>query len=200
MRLGREPQPKVYNVSYLGKNVVVKTCDKIKINGIIFQRDRSAMDEENVKAVCSKMDSHLKRWSRRNLSILGKINIVKTFGISQIIYLMQSLCLKNAHMKVLKAFLYKFIWNRHYLAAKAPERIKREIVNTPVKLGGFGMLDIAHLDEGLKCRALGRLLASEHPFMILLRNKVDLNDFFDPKCISNVDSILESAINVLNRH
>ena len=113
---------------------------------------------------------------------------------------MQSLCLKNAHMKVLKAFLYKFIWNRHYLAAKAPERIKRDIVNTPVKLGGFGMLDIAHLDEGLKCRALGRLLASEHPFMILLRNKVDLNDFFDPKCISNVDSILESAINVLNRH
>ena len=56
---------------------------------------------------------------------------------------MQSMALENVHIKVIKSFLYKFIWNRHYLAAKAPERVKREVVNMPIKLGGFGMLDIA---------------------------------------------------------
>ena len=67
---------------------------------------------------------------------------------------MQSIILTNDHFKKINALLYKFIWNRHYLAAKAPERIKRDIMKVPVKLGGFGMLDLSDLDDGLKLRAL----------------------------------------------
>ena len=158
------------------------------------------MENDNVENVCKKIDSNLKRWSRRNLSILGKILIVKTFGISQLIFLLQSMSLKNAHMTVLKAYLYKFIWNRHYMASKAPERIKRTIVDTPVKLGGLGMLDIAQLDAGLKIKALGRLQTSEHPFMKLIKEKVNISEFFFPNCPINIDSVIESAVTVLKSH
>ena len=70
--------------------------------------------------------------------------------------------------------LYKFIWNRHYLAAKAPERIKREIMMVNVKNCGLGMLDIAELGDSLKLKALGRLRTSNHPFLRLLNRSRSL--------------------------
>ena len=200
MRLGNNPPPRSYRVEYLGRQFDVDSCDQLKINGISFQRNHDRILDVNVAAVCEKINKNMTKWSRRGLSTLGKILIAKTFGISQIIYLLQSMVLKNAHVKVLNAFLYKFIWNRRYGAAKAPERIKRLITNTPVKLGGLGMLDIETLDASLKLKALGRLLETKHPFLLLIKNKLDLVDFFNPKCRTTVDSVTNVAISKLKEH
>ena len=67
----------------------------------------------------------------------------------------------------------KFIWNQHYLAAKVPEQIKREIVNKQEKYGGFGMLDVSELDSSLKSKAIGRLIQSKHPFLSLIKASLD---------------------------
>ena len=194
MRLGINPPNRIYKVRYLNKEFDVPSCDKMKINGIIFQRDQDQMVTDNVAAARGRIDTNFTKWSRRSLTTLGKILVVKTFGISQIIYLLQSLVLKNAHIKVLNEILYKFVWNKHYHAAKAPERIKRLIVNTPIKLGGLGMLDLARLDEGLKVRALGRLLETNHPFLTLIKSKLDLNSFFNPSCTTTLDPITTQAV------
>ena len=110
---------------------------------------------------------------------------------------MQTLNLDEKEIKKINATLYKFIWNRHYLASKAPERIKREIVNKPIKCGGFGMLDIAELDASLKLRALGRLITSEHPFMQLIKSKVNLTNYFNPKCEIEVEGVVTKGIDLL---
>ena len=200
MRLGENPEPKTYKIEYLNKEFEIKSCDQIKINGILFQRNQDRMVDANIEAARQKIEANLSRWSRRHLSTLGKILIVKTFGISQIIYLLQSLVLKNAHVKVLNAILYKFIWNKHFHAAKAPERIKRSIVTTPIKLGGLGMLDICQLDEGLKVRALGRLFTTKHPFLSLLKTRLDMSNFFDPICTSQLDPIINQAMKSLRTY
>jgi len=85
------------------------------------------MRATNLEAVLKKVDGQLSRWSSRSLSLLGKILVLKTFGISQVIYLMQSIKLEDDDIKKLKNLLYKFLWNRNYLAAKAPERIKLKL-------------------------------------------------------------------------
>ena len=115
------------------------------------------MENVNVDSCINKMNRNFKNWSQRQLLILGKILICKCFGISQIIYLMQSMTLKNDHFKRINACLYKFIWNKHFSAAKAPERIARNIVNLPIKHGSLGMVSITDLDDSLKLRGLGRL-------------------------------------------
>ena len=79
------------------------------------------MVEENLENVIARIDKQCKKWSRRSLSTLGKILIMKTFGISQAIFLMQSVVLNAEHLKKLNATIYKFIWNKNYLAAKAPK-------------------------------------------------------------------------------
>ena len=144
LRLGSE-DIKSYDVAYRSQNHVIKSVNEIKINGLLFQRDRGAMIQRNVNDVVRKMDAQFKSWSRRGLSTLGKILIAKTFGVSQAIYLLQSISLKDEHYKQINAVLYRFIWNRHYLAAKAPERIKREIATNCVRNGG--MLDIKELGD-----------------------------------------------------
>ena len=56
--------------------------------------------------------------------------------------------------KKFNALLYQFIWNRHFGAAKAPDKIKREIINTTIEFGCFGLLDIQDLDRSLKLKML----------------------------------------------
>ena len=156
------------------------------------------MRTRNVEHVKRKIENQLCQWSKRSLTTLGKILIVKTFGVSQIIYLLQSMTLENVHFKRLNEILYRFIWNKHFHAAKAPERINREIVTTPIKFGGLGMLDIVELDKGLKLRALGRLFVTEHPALKLIKNKLDLSDFFFPKLMaSNIDSFVGLGLALL---
>ena len=94
--------------------------------------------------------------------------------------------------------LYKFIWNKHYLAAKAPERIKREYVNKPIAQGGLGMLDIAELDAGLKLKAYGRLMNSKHPFLELIKENLSEQYFF-PQCKVKLDSVTEVALQLLSK-
>ena len=113
------------DVDYMGASHKLKASEMIKINGILFQQNLERMKDSNVEHVATRMDRHLRSWSGRSLSILGKICILKTFGISQLIYLAQTVSLLEAHFKKINGVLYKFIWNRHYLAAKAPERIRR---------------------------------------------------------------------------
>ena len=175
----------------------VKACLTAKINGIVFQQDENELKKNNVAIALKRTDDHLKKWSRRCLSILGKILIVKTFGLSQLIFLMQSLSLSESNFKEIKHVLYKFIWNRHYLAAKAPERIKREITNKAINLGGLGMLDIEELDNSLKLKAFGRLKDSRHPMLCLLRDKISLNEYFFPEDKVQCDSVISKAVELL---
>ena len=197
LRIGKNPPRRTYNVTYLELHHEIKSSDKMKINGIIFQRDYSELVKENVKNAIARMDSIFRSWSRRSLSTLGKIVIVKTFGLSQIIYILQTLALTNNEYKMINNIVYKFIWNRHYLAAKAPERIRREIVVKTTRQGGLGMLDVMELDSGLKLRALGRLLDTKHPFLQLIRAKVDLTEFFNPICRTNLERVATAAIGLL---
>ena len=199
MRIGQGPIEKNYDVLYQSKIYRVKSSESMKLNGIIFHRDMKEVTSRNVKAAISKMDLHFKQWARRSLSTLGKILISKTFGISQIVYLMQTIKLNENDFKLINATLYKYIWNRNYYAAKAPERVKREIVNKPIMLGGLGMLNVAELDASLKIKAIGRFLESQHPFLELVKNKLDLTNYFEPKLTFKIEGVLDKGVELLKQ-
>ena len=75
-----------YTVNYNGKTVEIKQCEMIKINGILLSYDTDQARENNIAKMLDSVKTQLHAWSRRNLSILGKIQIFKTFGLSQILY------------------------------------------------------------------------------------------------------------------
>ena len=59
------------------------------------------------------------------------------------------------------------------------------------------MLDIMSLDESIKIKAVGRILNTEHPFLKLIAERLNLDEFFNPKLNVNVEGIALQGINLL---
>jgi len=87
-------------INYLSKSYPIKTQLITKINGLYLQQDYKCLVDDNVDRAIKKMDGIFKSWSRRCLSTLGKINIVKTFGISQLIHVLQSIVIEPEQLSV----------------------------------------------------------------------------------------------------
>ena len=70
--------------------------DTIKILGLYFSNKKSASEiEDNWVPRINNILNTFAKWSKRDLSIMGKITIIKTFGISQFIYAMQGISLSK---------------------------------------------------------------------------------------------------------
>ena len=94
--------------------------------------------------------------------------------------------------------VFKYLWNRNFNATRAPERLKRSIMYTPVSMGGFGMVDIRTLGDSLDLRSYGRLLTTRHPFMTQIRELINYDNFFDVSVNVHVDKKLRRSIDLLN--
>ena len=190
-----------YDISfdYMGEAFAIKSKREVKVNGILFRQDPRKREEVNVAKSVSSMEKLLRTWSTRRLTLLGKILVLKTYAFSQLIYLMQSISLGEASRKAANKVIYKYLWNRNYDAAKAPERIKRSIMTVPMNLGGFGLLDLDALSESLDARSYGRLITSKHPFFYQVAKLLNDNDFFNVKMNAPVDNKLLRSLKFVNK-
>jgi hypothetical protein len=90
--------------------------DHIKLNGIIFDHDRASMQMANLDIMRIKMVQQFADWSRCSLSLLGKIKIIKSFGISQYFYTIALINLATEHWKEIHQEMNTFLWNKNYNA------------------------------------------------------------------------------------
>ena len=188
----------IHDFTYRNEQYSVQSLEQIKVNGIFLLQDTARRELVNVTKARTSMERLLQAWSTRCLTLLGKILIIKTYAISQAIYLMQSLTLSDASIKSFDKLIYKYLWNRNFNGIKAPDRIKRSIMMTPCHLGGFGMLDIKLLGNSLDLRALGRLMESKHPFMRQVNALLNNRNFFNVKLESAVDDKIKNGLRLLN--
>jgi len=111
--------------------------DSVKICGITFSRDETISYKENVMNKIDKMEKKLTLWRMRNLTLQGKILIVKTFGLSQLIYSMRAITINKKEIKSIDNIIYKFIWNIKPSSIKTSGKIRREILQNPFVKGGL---------------------------------------------------------------
>jgi hypothetical protein len=140
----------------------------------------------------------------RRLSLLGKILIYKTFGLSQIIYVLTVIDIDDLQYKQLEKMFINFIWGRslndtqnlsHY------SRISRDRLCTPIDKGGFGMITITEVIEAIRCRQLAKMYNPEynHP----LKNCILIEGRFltSAKCLTNeVDKVAQKSQKILRGH
>ena len=177
-----------YAFMYRGLQTVVINSEKIKINGIVFMTDPDETHRSNHENVKQKMNTQFASWSYRGLTLLGKILIYKTFGLSQIIYTARVMNLTENENKVLRNLIYKFLWNRNYQANKAPDRIKRTYMMAEIKKGGFGMIDHEEVIKAMNARQILVNQKGRHPIKEIL-NKLMINpeSHFNVKIRDNLD-------------
>ena len=189
-----------FRFSYCNQVYTISSVERLKINGILFMQDQRRRETANVVKTVEAMERFLRMWSTRQLTLLGKILVIKTFAVSQSIYLMQSITLSAGSLKSIEKLIYKFLWNKNFNTAKAPDRIKRCIMETPTVDGGFGMINIRALNDSLDLRSYARLLKSEHPFFKQIKSCLNVRDPFNVKIDVRVDGKMECAIKALNKN
>ena len=77
---------------------------------------------------------------------MGKIAILKSLAVSQIIYVLSSLPTPKGVIKEVNALLYDFLWDN-----KGDKMKRTEMINDYCK-GGLKMIDIASFNQALKMK------------------------------------------------
>jgi len=146
----------------------------VKICGITFSNDKLLCYAENITKRIDKLERQLTIWRQRNLTLQGKILIVKTFGISQLIYAMQATTITNKDIKSIDNIIYKFIWNIKPSSNRVSGKIRREILQQNTLNGGLNAPNIRDIDISLKYKHLLRCTVNEHKVSELTRNILNL--------------------------
>jgi hypothetical protein len=164
----------------------------VKICGITFSNNDNLAYKENIENKILKLEKQLTLWRQRNLTLKGKILIVKTFGLSQLIYSMQSTRINEPELKRIEDIIYKFIWNLNPSGNNTNGKIKRDVLQQDYIDGGLKAPNIRHINTALKIRYLLRNHSNPHPIGIISTSNNSTSAF-----IRDSQNSLESFKNII---
>ena len=120
------------------RNITVKKA--IKILGIHFTYNQTLWKRLNFDETLRSISEKLHFWNWRNLTILGRIQIVKTFVVPIFMYRAGLVCMHKDIIKETNNILFNFIW-------KGKDKVKRSSLVSEVENGG---LKAPHLESAIK--------------------------------------------------
>ena len=140
-------------VREMGKN---KSCPLgMKwILGIHFSYDDNRNNVFNFNHKVERLQTKLKMWSGRDLTLFGKVMIIKTSGLSQLIYSASNLVVPDGIAGTVKTKSFKFLWKNK------KDKIKRAGLYQDPDKGRLGMTDINIMFKALRLAWMARLLAA----------------------------------------
>ena len=111
------------------------TSKPVKCLGIYVGKNDKACQDLNWSKKNDILEKTPDMWKKRELSLFGKILIIKTLAISKITFLLLNLLPPNNIIKKIKTLLFNFIWGKR-------DRIKRHILRQDIIHGGVNMIDM----------------------------------------------------------
>ena len=116
----------------------------IKSLGIYYGHDNIECEKLNWEIKIEKMNNLFLSWSKRNLSMLGKILIIKALIIPMLTFIVSSCIIPEKYKKDIESKCFKFIWNGK------PHKVKRNTLIGDFEKGGLKMIDIESYFISLK--------------------------------------------------
>ena len=121
--------------------------------GIKFSLNLSDMIELNYNVKIDAIRKLFDNWSKRILTPLGKISVIKSLALSQLNYLLASLPNPgDIIMKRLNNMFYNFLWSGK------PDKIKRIILTQDYNNGGLRMVDLENFIYSMKITWIRRYI------------------------------------------
>lgn len=137
---------------------------RFKVLGIIFSTDVDQIPDLNLKNKKEEIENIFKRWEYRNLTLYGKISIIKTLALAKLVHILSIIPDPgDTYMKEIETCFYKFLWN------EKNGNIKRTTMIQDFKNGGLKMIDIRCFAHALKVAWIKRLLCSDGTWQKLAR-------------------------------
>ena len=136
----------------------------------------SSPSEITSKIFCTKIDkakNWANVWSNRDLTVLGKVTIIKNLILSQFSYLAVPLLSPNINtIKSIKTAIYNFLWGGKR------DKISRDIISRPKTEEGLGLFRIENFLSSLKLTILSKLLNKNfhHSWKDILKKQLHFPD------------------------
>jgi hypothetical protein len=134
----------------------IKWVKEVHSLGIFFSYDTDSVIQKNFMDRAKEFKQILDMWRQRDLSLIGKITILKSLAFSIIIYQCGVLTPTLKFIDHIIDLVYKFIWN------DKPEKIKRKTLIADYEHGGLKMLDIKSFIKAQKVMWVKRFLSPEN--------------------------------------
>ena len=128
-----------------------KICEIIKILGVYFGYDEKQRNDLNFRQTLKSIKKSIHMWKWRNLSILGKIQIIKTFAIPKLMFRASVIPIPNELVKEVNSIFYTFIWN-------GKDKVKRSALISDIDKGGLKILDIESMVSARRVICLKKFL------------------------------------------
>ena len=119
-------------------NIEIK--EAVKILGEFFTYNRPLRQKLNFTEIIDAIKTKLHFWKWRNLTIMGRIQIVKTFAIPMLMYRAGSICIDKEVITEANKIIFNFIW-------KGRDKVKRTSLIGDIEDGG---LKAPHLQSFIK--------------------------------------------------
>ena len=130
----------------------------IKILGVYFNANtESSLIKKNWEIKIEEITNVINNWSKRHCSLWGKAIVAKTFLLSKLNYILQSLSLPYTVQKTIDDLIFKFLWKKN-AQTKVTERVKRSTLCLDVDSGGVSMISVITQQQVMLIKWLHRLL------------------------------------------
>ena len=122
--------------------------------GIFVGHDKERNEKLNWFDKIEKIRQLISAWSKRDLSIYGKVEILKSFAVSQLVQVASLIPVPSGIVKSINGIFFKYIWN-------SKDKVKRIKLLKSRKDGGINMTDIEPMFRALKATWILRLYAAD---------------------------------------
>ena len=111
-----------------------RVCEIIKILGVHFGYDKKQRNNINFRQKLQSIKKLINMWKWRNFSLLGKIQIIRTFAIPKLMFRASVIPISNDLGKEANSIFY-FIWNGN-------DKVKHCALISDIDKGGLKTLDM----------------------------------------------------------
>ena len=125
--------------------------DPICALGVFFSYNTLKADKLNFDDKLRSMEKVLNIWKCRKLTLIGKINIVKTLALSKLIFNSSNLYLPPHVIDAANKMIFDFIWEGK------PPKIKKSTIIGEKANGGLKMVDLGIMEIALKVAWIRRI-------------------------------------------
>ena len=134
----------------------------IKILGVHFDYNNVSRKKANFDSVLKSIKQVLNMWKWRGLTLIGRIQIVKSFAIPKFMSKASLIPVSNELIKEVNKELYSFIWN-------GKDKVKRAALINDIEDGGLKMLDLESLISAQRVMCVKRYVENfESPWKYVL--------------------------------
>ena len=136
----------------------------------------------NIQDKLTNIKSTFNLWNTRNLTLIGKINIIKSQILSKLTYILTVLPIFPKHyLEEIQRMIYCFIWNGK------TDRIQRQILINSIEEGGLKTPDLETYEKSLKLTWIKRYIDE---------NNSGLWKYFLAKIMNNFGNIFLLSCNM----